>query len=116
MTIKYVNPIANGVRNFDSKTHPLANYMYFGWEGLVSEGEIRGSITRSQYNEYIRLAQVPLNEYRPYGKLLPPKIRGDLAPGLGFPFYYGRMIGVGPQPFHSSAYQVKKGLVLVRFL
>ena len=49
MGVKYVNPIANTVRNFDGRKYPLANYMYFGWEGLFDEGENRGLITSSAY-------------------------------------------------------------------
>ncbi|GMN06529.1 hypothetical protein MTsPCn5_19180 [Croceitalea sp. MTPC5] len=62
MSVRYVNPIANAVRKFDSFNYSLNHYMYFGWEGLYDEGSNRGLINTSQFNEYSILAQIPLND------------------------------------------------------
>ncbi len=62
MSVRYVNPIAKAVREYDSFEHPIENYMYFGWEGLYDEGSNRGLINMSQFNEFTRLAQVPLTD------------------------------------------------------
>lgn len=62
MTMRYVSPIANAVRKYDSFKHSINNYMYFGWEGLYDLGRNRGMISKSQFDEYTRLAQIPLND------------------------------------------------------
>lgn len=62
MSVRYVDPIAKSVRNFDSNTHPLENYMRFGWDGLYDFGRNRGLIDRAQLNEYITLAEIPKND------------------------------------------------------
>ena len=62
MSVLYVNPIAEAVRKYDDYKHPIQNYMYFGWEGLYDEGSNRGLINMSQFNEFTRLAQIPLTD------------------------------------------------------
>ncbi len=62
MSVRYINPIAKSVRNFDSNTHSLENYMRFGWDGLYDFGRNRGLIDRAQLNEYITLAEIPKND------------------------------------------------------
>jgi hypothetical protein len=62
MAVRYSTPIANAVRKFDSYTHPLENYMYFGWEGLFDEGKNRGLISMEEFNRYVELKKIPLND------------------------------------------------------
>ncbi|MDO6471001.1 hypothetical protein [Maribacter sp. 1_MG-2023] len=62
MSVLYVNPIAEAVRKYDNYKHSKQNYMYFGWEGLYDEGSNRGLINMSQFNEFTRLAQIPLTD------------------------------------------------------
>lgn len=64
MAYNYVEAIAKAIKNFDNNTHPLENYMSFGWEGLSQIGIATQPplVTMQEINNYYALAQIPLTD------------------------------------------------------
>lgn len=64
MTHNYVGAIAKAIRALDNNTHPIENYMSFGWEGLSQIGIVTQPrlVTTTEINNYYILADIPLND------------------------------------------------------
>lgn len=58
MANSFINPIAEGLREYDHKLHTVENYKYFAWEGLEYYGKQSHYITE---NELKSLANLTLN-------------------------------------------------------
>lgn len=46
------------MRNFDNNFHPIDNYKFYGWEGLIEMGELMMLITPQEFANYRTLANV----------------------------------------------------------
>ena len=58
MALYRINNIAQGLRQFDNNSHPLANYKYFAWTGLETYGTTAQIITNSELNNLASLSAI----------------------------------------------------------
>ncbi len=62
MALYLINNIAQGIREFDGNTHPLANYKFFAWTGLNYYGKQNGYVTQSELNAMANLTTIVNND------------------------------------------------------
>ena len=55
MTTYHIAPLTSAIREYDKNNHPLENYKYLAWDGLLEYGKRMGLITRSEFNRLGRL-------------------------------------------------------------
>ncbi|MDX1272806.1 MAG: hypothetical protein R3340_13320, partial [Bizionia paragorgiae] len=58
MAAHYINPVANGLRQFDNNSQPVSSYEFFAWTGLNAYGLQRQLINSTQLQN---LANLSLN-------------------------------------------------------
>lgn len=62
MSNYYINPIAQGLREFDSNMYPIDNYKFYAWEGLEDYGKQAGDITQQELDVLSSLRLSVIND------------------------------------------------------
>ena len=62
MSNYFINPIAQGLKEFDNNLYLVSNYIYFAWEGLENYGKEAEYISQSELDELAILSNVVLND------------------------------------------------------
>lgn len=62
MSQKYINPIANAVRQLDSNRYSKEHYLYFAWDGLEQMEKDVFFVTQEELDNYSILKDIPLND------------------------------------------------------